>query len=741
MKKSGWVVIAAFVAASIAVKADGCGYAAASLIRVNYDSYCIGHVPCGDFASGCAAGIPMRFDAMYLYPSFTHREYTACEPVEWDWGDGTPPLQTTAIVFHTFQRPGPYVVRARSVGSPFAAIQSIRITESLFNIDPQAFAIEGAQSTSVVVLRDRADFDATIDYRTSGGFPGVDYQPVNGTLSFAAGETSKTINVPLLRQDDNVLTGDSSFSIELSNPSGGHGIAGGKQTITIVDNEQNRFVIPPTIRLYGKDPIDVSVERLGNTWGSCHFDFMPLLSQSGYCTGVPPFDYSPNFWSHLDLYFAPGELKKLIHFKPTPKTPGTSQTAVQIHASCETAPGRNENFQINSTTVFVTDDSPGPLWINDLTVTEGNSGSPFAATFTIGRAGFATSSTTVTWSTADGTAKAGEDYIASSGTITFASGETQKTIQVLILPDRQYEDDETFRVVLASSGTIEKGTATATILNDDTVLSPDPLNVAVGATEALTLLLPRAADGKDTIAINSSNPAHASVQSSMTPPAGTTNVTIPVKGENAGTARVTVSAPSFNAAADVFVWMSLQLSVSPHPLALQQGSFGTLTLTATPPPGVAIAAAVTVDDPSIVRAPSTIVIPPDGVTSFDVEALAAGSSRIMFTLSQFYCNASAAARVEVSERILPAITSIEPVTGPMAGGTAVTIAGTALDQGCMASFDGIAASTTFTNGTLVATTPAHPPGAVDVTVNCASGTATLPGGFTYVVTRGRSVRH
>ena len=49
---------------------------------------------------------------------------------------------------------------------------------------------------------------------------------------------------------------------------------------------------------------------------------------------------------------------------------------------------------------------------------------------------------TVDWATADGTAKAGEDYLADAGTLTFAPGETEKTVAVAVLDDAHDEGEE-----------------------------------------------------------------------------------------------------------------------------------------------------------------------------------------------------------------------------------------------------------------------------------------------------------
>ena len=76
---------------------------------------------------------------------------------------------------------------------------------------------------------------------------------------------------------------------------------------------------------------------------------------------------------------------------------------------------------------------------------------------------------TVDWATADGTATAGEDYVAASGSVTFAPGETSATISVDVVADGAAEGDEAFSVVLSSpgGGILVEDEAIVTILDDD----------------------------------------------------------------------------------------------------------------------------------------------------------------------------------------------------------------------------------------------------------------------------------
>ena len=77
--------------------------------------------------------------------------------------------------------------------------------------------------------------------------------------------------------------------------------------------------------------------------------------------------------------------------------------------------------------------------------------------------------TSVDYATADGTATAGQDYTATTGTLTFAAGETRQTVRVPVLDDAIDDDGETLTLTLTNSDVaiIEDGQATGTINNAD----------------------------------------------------------------------------------------------------------------------------------------------------------------------------------------------------------------------------------------------------------------------------------
>ena len=112
---------------------------------------------------------------------------------------------------------------------------------------------------------------------------------------------------------------------------------------------------------------------------------------------------------------------------------------------------------------------PGPaLAVADATVEEG-AGAELAFTVTLSRA--AAQTVTVQYATSDGTATAGADYTSASGTLTFAAGDTSKTVRVAVADDAHDEASETMTLTLSNpvpaSVALADATATGTITNTD----------------------------------------------------------------------------------------------------------------------------------------------------------------------------------------------------------------------------------------------------------------------------------
>jgi chitinase len=115
----------------------------------------------------------------------------------------------------------------------------------------------------------------------------------------------------------------------------------------------------------------------------------------------------------------------------------------------------------------IVDDEPR-IGISDVSRLEGNSGTT-AFTFTVTLSVASGAPVTVNFATVNGSATSGQDYIAQSGTLTFAPGETSKTITIAVKGDRKKETNETFFIDLSGEvGALNlDGWAVGTILDDD----------------------------------------------------------------------------------------------------------------------------------------------------------------------------------------------------------------------------------------------------------------------------------
>jgi len=114
---------------------------------------------------------------------------------------------------------------------------------------------------------------------------------------------------------------------------------------------------------------------------------------------------------------------------------------------------------------------PPSLGIGDVSVSEGNLGGK-DATFTVTLSPSSIATVTVNYATTDGTAVAGSDYVAKSGSLTFQPGETTKTVAVTIFGDTAYEPDETFFLDLSgiNGAVLADDRGQATVVNDDSGL-------------------------------------------------------------------------------------------------------------------------------------------------------------------------------------------------------------------------------------------------------------------------------
>ena len=206
---------------------------------------------------------------------------------------------------------------------------------------------------------------------------------------------------------------------------------------------------------------------------------------------------------------------------------------------------------------FRTAASVPSLRVNNVSVAEANTGATATATFTVTLSAASSQSVTVQYQTANVSATAPADYDALAlSTLTFAPGQTTKTVNVTVRGDALDEANETFRLLLSNptNATVASGTGACTITDDDpapsititnaTVTEPDSGTINAVFTVRLSAASGRSvtvkyatADG--TAAAGTDYTARALTALSFSPGQTSRTVTVQVKGDKAREANET----------------------------------------------------------------------------------------------------------------------------------------------------------------------------------------------------------
>jgi hypothetical protein len=222
---------------------------------------------------------------------------------------------------------------------------------------------------------------------------------------------------------------------------------------------------------------------------------------------------------------APGTALSPADFTASSGTVSLSRSAtsrtVTVPVVGDTIDEANETFVVNLSNLVgspgtigdaqavgtISDNDPLPVVsIDDVTVTEGNSGTT-TATFTISLSAASGRAVAVDWATTAGTATAGTDFAAASGSRTIAAGSTTATVGITVNGDTLDETDETFEIVLSnpSNATVGDGSGTAGISDDDPMptLSVADTSVTEGnvGTKAITFTVTLSAASGRTVTV------------------------------------------------------------------------------------------------------------------------------------------------------------------------------------------------------------------------------------------------
>lgn len=303
--------------------------------------------------------------------------------------------------------------------------------------------------------------NVTTHYATANGGAkaGSDYTASSGDLTFAPGETSKTINVPV--KGDLLDEADETFYVILSSPTNAT-ITKGRGIGTIVDDDAT-----PTISID-----DLSVKEYNSGQTTAVFP-LHLSAPSGQVVQVRYSTASGTATPDSDYVEA---LLTNVAFNV-----GSTVAYARVLINGDTLNEPNETFYVNlaraqNATIarfqaqgtILNDDAAPALSINDVSVTEGDAGTK-TLTFTVSLSKPSGQSVSVNYATSDGVARSTSDYVAKTGALNFAAGQTSKTVSVVINGDTTVEADETLYVLLsgAVNASVGKARGVGTITNDD----------------------------------------------------------------------------------------------------------------------------------------------------------------------------------------------------------------------------------------------------------------------------------
>lgn len=322
----------------------------------------------------------------------------------------------------------------------------------------QSSAGESGTMTVTAQLSSASSFDVTVPFTTSGTASGTDYTITASPISIVAGATNATITITIA--SDALDEPNETVVVTMDTPVNATAGAVTQHTATITDDDN-----APTVSF-------ATAAQSSSTESGTMTIAVQLSSPSSFDVTVPFTTSGTAGGSDFAISASPLVI-------PAGSTTGSitiTITADTIDESDETvvvalgAPSNATMGAITQHTATIVDDdvSTAALSIANATITENNFGAQ-QMQFTVTLSAASLQTVTVSYATADGSASAGFDYTAASGTLTFGPGQLTQSVAVTILGDTIDELDETFSVDLsnAQNATIAAGHATGTISDDD----------------------------------------------------------------------------------------------------------------------------------------------------------------------------------------------------------------------------------------------------------------------------------
>jgi hypothetical protein len=313
---------------------------------------------------------------------------------------------------------------------------------------------ETAGSVTITVTRTGgAASNVTVDFAVSNGTAaaGTNFAPTSGTLTFGAGQVSRTFAVPIL--DDGVPTGNLTATLTLANPSFGATLGlRSTATLAILDNASAVQFSAPLFSITEAGVAVLRVERSGPIGlpgiATVHFATADGSANAGACTVGGSDDYLAKSGN---LTFGPGVAALNITVQTCSNTIDDGDRTFTVTLS---APSSGTAVGLRSTaTVTIRDNDVGGTLQFSAAVFNATecAALPCNATLTVSRTGGAASGVTVDFTTADGTATAVSDYVAATpGTIVFAAGQVSQVIRIPLQIEPGVQPIKSFTVTLSN---------------------------------------------------------------------------------------------------------------------------------------------------------------------------------------------------------------------------------------------------------------------------------------------------
>lgn len=300
---------------------------------------------------------------------------------------------------------------------------------------------------------------------------GQDYTDTFVLAEFDAGSTTSQVQYPIIK--DSESEDDETFTVHLRFPYKLTLNASNMATLTVVSNatvgNAGMFSISGSAELNEGDVGEYVVTRVGGVGEAV----VTVQSEGGSAREGLDFVVL-----NEELVFAEGETQKSVNLVTLSDTIAetTESMTIELSSSSTTA-----EYDVKSLEVTILDDdvdvSPdvGTFALNASETTISESAGSVA--ITVVRSDGSDGSAVVRVRTVEGTALAGEDFTAINKEITFADGETEKTVTIQILDDTKDEDGTTsFDVILEGAGVeVTTGSVTITLTdNDDAPVTTTP---------------------------------------------------------------------------------------------------------------------------------------------------------------------------------------------------------------------------------------------------------------------------